>query len=324
MCIRDRSPEVNSAKCIGGTALGFAIVTLIGFAIVPWGLVSALAGLFGVIAGSIVCCCGPKAKGAGAGKFTAAMVLNIIACILHFAAIIGIVVFYLGMLAHVNAETAKCVECACRTEYQNEQSTSTAETTWTVDCSSSTESPNWSDEMGSCCDDWSGYDCTTAQSYYGYTPEGETELLEKCPTTCAEYTTTRRLQEVQEIEQTLKIAALVGIKADAKHVTKARRLQQRTAAEQAEYERCTALVETEMTADEQAYYETCRDGDQGWKQICDLINLFLVIALTFYLIVMIPTIIFALIAGILEAVGAAKCSAAKAAILADGPSTASV
>ena len=50
------SPEVNSAKCIGGTALGFAIVTLIGFAIVPWGLVSALAGLFGVIAGSIVCC----------------------------------------------------------------------------------------------------------------------------------------------------------------------------------------------------------------------------------------------------------------------------
>ena len=31
------SPEVNSAKCIGGTALGFAIVTLVGFAIVPWG-----------------------------------------------------------------------------------------------------------------------------------------------------------------------------------------------------------------------------------------------------------------------------------------------
>ena len=44
------SPEVNSAKCIGGTALGFAIVTLIGFAIVPWGLVSAFAGIFGTIA----------------------------------------------------------------------------------------------------------------------------------------------------------------------------------------------------------------------------------------------------------------------------------
>ena len=56
------SPEVNSAKCIGGTALGFAIVTLIGLAIVPWGTVSAFAGIFGTIAGGIVCCCGPKTK----------------------------------------------------------------------------------------------------------------------------------------------------------------------------------------------------------------------------------------------------------------------
>ncbi len=83
----------------------------------------------------------------------------------------------------------------------------------------------------------------------------------------------RRMEE-KEIEQTLKFAALVGIEADKKHVMKARRLQQRTAQEQAEYERCTALVETEMTADEQAYYETCRDGDDGWKVVCDLINLF--------------------------------------------------
>ena len=81
------SPEVNSAKCIGGTALGFAIVTLIGFAIVPWGLVSALAGLFGVIAGSIVCCCGPKAKGEGDGKLNAAGILFIIALYLSSAVV---------------------------------------------------------------------------------------------------------------------------------------------------------------------------------------------------------------------------------------------
>ena len=113
------APQVNNAKCIGGTALGFAIVTIVGF-LLDWpGAISAVAGILSVIGNSIVCCCGPKAKGEGAGKFTAAMVLNIIACILHFAAIIGVVVFYLGMLAHVNAETAKCVECACRTEYQN-------------------------------------------------------------------------------------------------------------------------------------------------------------------------------------------------------------
>ena len=79
-----------------------------------------------------------------------------------------------------------------------------------------------------------------------------------------------------------------------------------------------------MTADERAYYETCSQSDDGAKVWCDLANIILVAALTFYLIVMIPTIIFALVAGILEAVAAAKCSAAKAAILADGPSTASV
>ena len=102
-------------------------------------------------------------------------------------------------------------------------------------------------------------------------------------------------------------------------MTKARRLQT-----QEEIAACNALVETEMTADEQAYYDTCSQSDDGAKVWCDLANLVLVVALTFYLIVMIPTIIFALIAGILEAVAAAKCSAAKAAILADGPSTASV
>ena len=163
-----------------------------------------------------------------------------------------------------------------------------------------------------------GVRLTEAEETWGFTAEGETDLLAACPETCSAYTG-RRLQEAQEIEQTLELAALVGIKADKKHATKARRLQT-----QEEIAACNALVETEMSADEQSYYETCRDGDDGWKVVCDLINLFLVVALTFYLIVMIPTIIFALIAGILEAVGAAKCSAAKAAILADGPSTASV
>ena len=90
------SPEVNSAKCIGGTALGFAIVTLIGFAIVPWGLVSALAGFFGVIAGSIVCCCGPKAKGEGDGKMNAAGILFIVAAVaIHCIAIILPIVGFL-------------------------------------------------------------------------------------------------------------------------------------------------------------------------------------------------------------------------------------
>ena len=101
------SPEVNSAKCIGGTALGFAIVTLVGFAIVPWGLVSALAGLFGVIAGSIVCCCGPKAKGEGDGKMNAAGILFIIAAVFHFIAIILPVVGFVILTAAATATSSK-------------------------------------------------------------------------------------------------------------------------------------------------------------------------------------------------------------------------
>ena len=309
------APQVNNAKCIGGTALGFAIVTIVGF-LLDWpGAISAIAGILSVIGNSIVCCCGPKAKGEGAGKFTAAMVLNIIACILHFAAIIGVVVFYLGMVAHVNAETAKCVECVCRDEYRTWGGGSSIEPATT---GGGTENPDWTGEDGGGCCAWEGFDCTEAEETWGFTAEGETDLLAACPETCSAYTG-RRLQEAQEIEQTLKLAALVGIEADKKHVTKARRLQT-----QEEIAACNALVETEMTADEQAYYETCSQSDDGAKVWCDLANIILVAALTFYLIVMIPTIIFALVAGILEAVAAAKCSAAKAAILADGPSTASV
>ena len=154
--------------------------------------ISAAAGILSIIGNSIICCCGPKGKGEGAGKFTAAMVLNIIACVLHFAAIIGVIVFYLAMVATVATETEKSVECVCRDEYKAQQDWSSM--TWTADCSSSTESPDWADEMGSCCDDWSGYDCSTAEETYGYTAEGETDLLAKCPTMCAEYSEARRLQ----------------------------------------------------------------------------------------------------------------------------------
>ena len=51
------APQVNNAKCIGGTALGFAIVTIVGF-LLDWpGAISAVAGILSVIGNSIVCCC---------------------------------------------------------------------------------------------------------------------------------------------------------------------------------------------------------------------------------------------------------------------------
>jgi len=56
------SPQVKSAKCIGGTVLGFAIVTIIGFGIPPAGPISALGGLFGTIGGSMLCWCARPAN----------------------------------------------------------------------------------------------------------------------------------------------------------------------------------------------------------------------------------------------------------------------
>ena len=61
---------------------------------------------------------------------------------------------------------------------------------------------------------------------------------------------------------------------------------------------------------------------EGSKAFCDLMNFILLATLTFYLIIMIPTMAFALISGILEAIAAAKCSAAKKAC--GNPATATV
>ena len=102
------SPEVNSAKCIGGTALGFAIVTLVGLAIVPWGTVSAFAGIFGTIAGGIVCCCGPKTKGEGAGKMNAAGILFILSAVFHLIAIILPIVGFVILTAAAQACKDEC------------------------------------------------------------------------------------------------------------------------------------------------------------------------------------------------------------------------
>ena len=89
------APEVNTAKCIGGTALGFAIVTVVGI-LLDWpGFISAAAGILSIIGNSIICCCGPKTKSEGSGKMMAGMVINIIACVFHFIAIILIIVLTL-------------------------------------------------------------------------------------------------------------------------------------------------------------------------------------------------------------------------------------
>ena len=88
------APEVNKAKCIAGNVLGFGIVTLLGFGIPGGALVSSIGGLLGLIAGSMLCCCGPKEAGKGACTHTAAMVMCILGAICHLIGSLWLIIWY--------------------------------------------------------------------------------------------------------------------------------------------------------------------------------------------------------------------------------------
>ena len=100
--------EVSSAKCIGGTVLGFGIVTLVGFALGAPGALSAVGGLFATIAGSMLCCCGPKEPGKGACLHVAAMVMSILGAICHAAGSAWLIIWYITTLAAIEADRVSC------------------------------------------------------------------------------------------------------------------------------------------------------------------------------------------------------------------------
>ena len=118
------------------------------------------------------------------------------------------------------------------------------------------ESPHFVDEKAFSCASWEGYDCSELEATWGYTAAGAAAVRENCADTCAEYGEARRLQQM---------GAMIGIKADVKTAVKVnrRKLQQRDAQAQADYDRCTALVATDMTQAEQEYYNTCKDDTEG-------------------------------------------------------------
>jgi len=100
--------EVGSAKCIGGCVLGFGIVTLIGFALGAPGAISALGGLFAVIGGSMLCCCGPKEAGKGACTHTAAMVMCILGAICHLIGSLWLIIWYVTTMAAIEEARTQC------------------------------------------------------------------------------------------------------------------------------------------------------------------------------------------------------------------------
>ena len=103
------APEVNKAKCFAGCALGFGIVTLLGFGVPGGGWVSSIGGLLGLIAGSMLCCCGPKSKGQGGGLHRAAAVLAILSTICYLVGAILCVV----AIIRINADPANAFRASC-------------------------------------------------------------------------------------------------------------------------------------------------------------------------------------------------------------------
>ena len=73
-------PEVNSAITTSYVALAFACTTFIAMAIWPLGTASGLVGVFGVVGGSILCCCGPPYR---PGQMRAACALFIVGAAAH-------------------------------------------------------------------------------------------------------------------------------------------------------------------------------------------------------------------------------------------------
>ena len=96
------APEVNKAKCFAGCALGFGIVTLLGFGVPGGGWVSSIGGLLGLIAGSMLCCCGPKSPGQGGGIHIAAAVLGIISSVCYLVGTILCIVIIIQVNTEVN------------------------------------------------------------------------------------------------------------------------------------------------------------------------------------------------------------------------------
>ena len=125
------APEVNKAKCFAGCALGFGIVTLLGFGVPGGGWVSSIGGLLGLIAGSMLCCCGPKSKGQGGGIHIAAAVLAIISTICYLVGAILCVVAIITINAEVNDSIG---DETCKQNCDDAPSTSYSEYYSVQDC----------------------------------------------------------------------------------------------------------------------------------------------------------------------------------------------
>lgn len=105
MCGSDPNlaPQTNSAKCWSIPIMIFAIISCIGFLGGAW--VQGIGGVLGLVASSMLICCGPKAAGEGGGMTQGAMILYVLGAI---AEILGAVLGLLAYFALVDTYTTTC------------------------------------------------------------------------------------------------------------------------------------------------------------------------------------------------------------------------
>ena len=102
----DLLPEVQSATCYGTLALVFTCVTFLACFYWPFGTISVLAGIFGVVGGAMVTCCAPARRQEQTPGFAARMqvsaTLFFVGAAAHFIQLILLVVAFIDHLPKCN------------------------------------------------------------------------------------------------------------------------------------------------------------------------------------------------------------------------------
>ena len=106
----DLLPEVHSATCFGTLALAFGSITFLACFYWPFGTVSAIAGIFGVVGGAMVACCAPLRRNeqtpAYAGRMQVSAALFFVGAAAHFIQLILLIVAFIDHLPKCSRATS--------------------------------------------------------------------------------------------------------------------------------------------------------------------------------------------------------------------------
>jgi len=106
--------EANKAKCFVIACFVFSFFSMLGFVAGITGVIGAICGILACVAASILMCCAPKSADEGAGKFTTAMVMLLIAGIVQIICGFAVIAWMVAALNETNKSSYcddRYVEC---------------------------------------------------------------------------------------------------------------------------------------------------------------------------------------------------------------------